>query len=119
MKPGESLRSYVNYFQRQMALVYNYNEDVAAAAFISRPQITLSFYMRPVKKYVTKMRDILIQVQEHTQIKKAIQCATNRPPNKNPRLRRHNSSFPKEESKSRIHRRSYTTQTSARAEQGR
>ena len=119
MKPGESLRSYVNYIQRQMVLVYNYNEEVAVAAFISRLQITLSFYMRLVKKDVTKMRDILIRVQKHTQIKKAIRCATNRPQNKNPRLRRHSISSPKEESKSRIHRRSYTTQTSTRAEQGR
>jgi len=66
MKPGEILRSYVNYFQRQMALVYNYNENIVAAAFISWLQITLSFYMRLVKKDVTKMRDILIWVQKHT-----------------------------------------------------
>jgi len=60
MKPGEILRSDVNYFQRQMALVYNYNENIVVAAFISWLQITLSFYMRLVKKDVTKMRDILI-----------------------------------------------------------
>ena len=66
MKPGEILRSYVNYFQRQMALVYNYNENIVVAAFISWLQITLSFYMRLVKKDVTKMRDILIWVQKHT-----------------------------------------------------
>ena len=38
MKVGESLKSYVNYFQSQMALVYN--EDVTTAAFISGLQVT-------------------------------------------------------------------------------
>jgi len=44
MKPEESLKNYVNYFQSQMALVYNCNEDVDAAAFISGLQATNSFY---------------------------------------------------------------------------
>ena len=35
MKQGESLKNYVSYFQGQMALVYNCNEDVTAVAFIS------------------------------------------------------------------------------------
>ena len=35
MKFGESLKNYVNYFQSQMALVYNFNEDVVVAAIIS------------------------------------------------------------------------------------
>ena len=39
MKPTESLKHCVSYFQSQMALVYNYNEDVAAVAFISGLQL--------------------------------------------------------------------------------
>ena len=35
MRSGESLKSFVNYFQGQMALVYNYDKDVSATAFIS------------------------------------------------------------------------------------
>ena len=35
MKPGESIKHYVSYFQNQMALVYNCNDDVAAAALVS------------------------------------------------------------------------------------
>jgi len=60
MKPGESLKNYVNYFQSQSALVYNCNDDVATAAFISGLQVTHSFYNHLVKNDVTKMRDILV-----------------------------------------------------------
>ena len=59
MKPGESLKQYVDYFHSQMTLVYNCNDDVVAAAFISGMQVTHSFYKYLVKHEVTKMRDIL------------------------------------------------------------
>jgi len=49
MKPGKSLKRHVNYFQSQMAQVYNCNEDFAAAAFVSRLQVTHSFYKHLVK----------------------------------------------------------------------
>jgi len=42
-----------------MALVYNYNDDVAAAVFISGLQVSHTFYKHLVKHDVTKMRDIL------------------------------------------------------------
>ena len=61
-KPGESLNNYVSYFQSQIALVYNCNEDVAAAPFISGLQVTHSFYKHLVKNDVTKMRVILVRV---------------------------------------------------------
>ena len=61
MKPWERLKNYVSYFQSQMALIYNYNEDVAAAAFISGLQVTHSFYKHLVKNDVTKIRYILIR----------------------------------------------------------
>jgi len=63
MKPRESMKSYVNYFQSQMALVYNCNEDVTAAAFFSGLQVTHSFYKHLGKNDVTKM-DILVRVQK-------------------------------------------------------
>ena len=62
MKPRENLKNYVNYLQSQMTLVYNYNEDVAVAAFISGLQFTHSFYKHLVKNDVTKMRDIFVRV---------------------------------------------------------
>ena len=42
-----------------MALVYNYNEDVVTAAFISGLQVTNSFYKYLMKNDVMKMRNIL------------------------------------------------------------
>ena len=65
MKSGESLKNYVNCFKSQMALVYNCNENVVAAAFISERQVTNPFYKYLVKNDITKMRDILIQTQKY------------------------------------------------------
>ena len=48
-------------FQSQVALVYNCNEDVVVATFISGLQATHSFYKYLVKNDVTKMRDILVR----------------------------------------------------------
>jgi len=43
-----------------MTLVYNYNKNVAAAAFISGMQVTNPFYKHLVKNDVAKIRDILV-----------------------------------------------------------
>ena len=61
MRSGESLKSYVNYFQGQITLVYNCNEDVAVAAFISGLQVTDPFYKHLLKNNITKMRDIIVR----------------------------------------------------------
>jgi len=42
-----------------MALVYNCKNDVAAASFVSRLQVTYFFYKYLMKYEVTKMSDIL------------------------------------------------------------
>jgi len=39
----ESLKYYISYFQSQMALGYNYNDDVTTDAFISGLQVSHSF----------------------------------------------------------------------------
>ena len=36
MKSGETLKRYNSYFHNQMAVVYNYSDDVVVAAFIAR-----------------------------------------------------------------------------------
>ena len=59
VKLRESLKQNVGYFQSQMVLVYNCNEDVAAARFISGLQVTHTFYRHLVKHVITKIRDIL------------------------------------------------------------
>ena len=61
MKARESLKSNVNYFQSQMIMVYNCNEDVAPAAFISGLRVTNPLYKHLAKNDVIKMRDILVR----------------------------------------------------------
>jgi len=46
MKSEESLKHYVSYFQCQMALVYNCNEDVAVVVFISGLQVTHPLFLQ-------------------------------------------------------------------------
>jgi len=48
-----------------MALVYNCNDNVAAAAFVSGLQVVYSFYKYLVKYEITKMRDILSRAQKY------------------------------------------------------
>jgi len=66
MKPRESLKQYIGYFQSQIVLVYNYNDDVVVAAFISRMQVTHSFYKHLVKHEVTKISNILTRPQKYS-----------------------------------------------------
>ena len=63
-----------------MTLVYNCNEDVAVAAFISVLQVMHSFYKHLVKYEVTKMNDILFRFQKYIQIEDATWIAVNRSP---------------------------------------
>ena len=86
MKAGESLKNHVNYFQSQMALVYNYNEDVAAAAFISGLQVTYPLYKHLVKNDATRMRDILVRAQKYIQIKEATRPTFSRSPKQGPKI---------------------------------
>ena len=48
-----------------MALVYNCKDDVTVDVFISRLQVTHSFYKHLVKHDVTKMKDILTCAQKY------------------------------------------------------
>jgi len=59
MKPGESLNP-------EPALIYNCNDNVATATFISGLQVTHSY------KHLVKMRDILTRAQRYIQIEDAI-----------------------------------------------
>jgi len=61
MKSVESLKNYVNYFQSQMVMVYNCNEDAVVVVFINGRQVTNPFYKHLMKNNITKMRDILIR----------------------------------------------------------
>ena len=75
-----------------MVLVYNCNED-AAAAFISGLQIIHSFCKYLVKNDVTKMRDILVRAQKNMQIEEATRAATSHPPKQGPEVEKLKSQF--------------------------
>jgi len=62
-----------------MALVYNYNEDVAAAIFISGLQVANPFYKQLVKNDITKMRDILVRVQKYILMKEVTRATSSHP----------------------------------------
>ena len=69
-----------------MALVYNYNEDVAAAIFISGLQVANPFYKHLMKNDITKMRDILVQVQKYIFIKEVIRAISSHPMRQGPEV---------------------------------
>ena len=58
-----------------MALVYNCNDDVGVAAFISRMQVSHSY--KHLEHEVTKMRDILSRSQKYIQIEDTTRGETN------------------------------------------
>ena len=99
IKPGKSLKSYVNYYQSQITLVYNYNEEVVPAAFVSGLQVTHSFYKHLIKNDVTKRRDILGQAQKFMQTEETNWSVITRPLNKDLRVRSRSNSLPQEKSK--------------------
>ena len=89
MNLGESLKQYVSYFQSLMALVYNYNNNVATAAFINELQVPYSFYKHLMKHKVTKMRDILTCTQKCIQIENATRSSANHSPKREGKMEKH------------------------------
>ena len=65
-----------------MALVYNCNDDVTAAAFIARLQTNHSFYKHLMKYDVINMKDILSRAQKYIQLEEMTRGSTSRPPKK-------------------------------------
>ena len=59
MRPSDSLKAYIGYFQDQLAKVHNCSEDASALAFINGLQITLPLYKHLVKHNVTRWSEIL------------------------------------------------------------
>jgi len=68
-----------------MALVYNYNDDVAATAFIAGLGINYSFYKHLMKHDVTNM-NILSRAEKYIELKEATMNTTNRAPSMKLRL---------------------------------
>jgi len=54
MRPSDSLKAYIGYFQNQLANAHNYNEDASTLTFISGLQITHPLYKHLMKYNVTR-----------------------------------------------------------------
>jgi len=65
MKPGETLKCYISYFQNQMTMIYNCSDDVTIVSFIARLQTDHFVYKHLVKQDITNMKDILSRAQKY------------------------------------------------------
>ena len=76
MRPGDSLKSYINFFQKQLTKVSNCGEKVSALAFISGLQVTHPLYKHLLKQ-VSKMSEILSRTQPYIQLNEAMKASAN------------------------------------------
>jgi len=77
MRPRDSLKSYINFFQSQLAKVSNYREKVFTLAFISGLQVTHSLYKHLLKHNVAKMSEALSQTQPFIHLEEAMRVSSN------------------------------------------
>ena len=63
MRQGDSLKSYIGYFQNLLATVPNYGEYVYALMFISELHVSHPPYKEPAKHDVTRMSEVLSRAQ--------------------------------------------------------
>jgi len=77
-----------------MTLVYNCNEDVVAAAFISRLHVTNPFYKHLVKNEIIRMRDILLRAQNYIKIEEATPTMLYRSSRQGPETEKLKPQFP-------------------------
>ena len=60
MRQDDNLKSYIGYFQSQLAKVFNCSEDVSALTFISGLQIFHTLYKHLLKHDVTRISEVLV-----------------------------------------------------------
>ena len=77
IRSGDSLKSYIGYFQNQLAKVPNSDEDVSALAFISGLQISHPLYKHLLKHDVTRMSKVLTRVQCYIQLEESMKSSSN------------------------------------------
>ena len=59
MRPSDSFKLYIDYFQNHLAKVPNCGEDVSALTFIRRSQVSHLLYKHLLKHDVTRMSEVL------------------------------------------------------------
>jgi len=72
MRPSDSLKAYVGYFQSQLAKVHNCSEDVATLTFISWLRVTHPLYKYLVKYNITLWSEVMYRAQLYIQLEKAM-----------------------------------------------
>jgi len=77
LRQSEKLKSYISFFQRQLAKVFNCGEDVSALIFISGLLVSHSPYKHLLKHTVTRMSKILSRAQPYIQLEKAMKNSFN------------------------------------------
>ena len=65
MRPEDSIKSYINFFQSQFTKVSNCREEVSAFAFISGLQVTHPLYKHLQKLNVVKMSEAFLGTTIH------------------------------------------------------
>jgi len=69
MRQRDNLKSYIGYFQIQLATVLNCAEDVSALAFISELQVSHPLYKHILKHNATRMSEALSELSLHPTIR--------------------------------------------------
>ena len=61
MKPSDSFKVYISYFENQLVKVHNCSENASALAFISGMRVTHPLYKHLVKYNSTRLSEVLYQ----------------------------------------------------------
>jgi len=79
MRPEDSLKYYINFFQNQLSKISNYGKEVSTLAFVSGLQVTHPLYKHLLKHNVSKMSEVLSRAQPCIQLEEAINASSNYP----------------------------------------
>jgi len=77
MSQSDSLKSYIGYFQSQLAKVSNCGDDVSALSFIRGLQVSHLLYKYFSKHNVTQMSEVLFRAQLYIQREEAMKTYSN------------------------------------------
>ena len=77
MRQSDNFKSYIGYFQSQLAKVPNCGEDISALTFISGLQVSHPLYKHLLKYNITRMSDVLSRAQPYNQLEEAVKTSFN------------------------------------------
>ena len=75
MRPSNSLKAYIGYFQNQLAKVHNCSEDAFAFVFINGLWVTHLMYKYLVKYNITRWSEILYGAQSYIQLEEIMKSS--------------------------------------------